>query len=107
MSNQVNDDISNLSHRMTTQLELAMNDLKNVKRNIKQINTIIKKDLKYNSERKIEYEEKYQYSENDQHSEEKNAEDEPPPAGFNGRQHNMTHNRWISSLRSPFDASFY
>ena len=107
MSNQVNDDISNLSHRMTTQLELAMNDLKNVKRTIKQINTIIKKDLKYNSERKIEYEEKYQYSENDQHSEEKNAEDEPPPAGFNGRQHNMTHNRWISSMRSPFDASFY
>ena len=103
----MSNDLTNLSYRMSTQLDLAMNDLKNVKRNIKQINTIIKKDLKYNSERKIEYEEKYQYSENDQHSEEKNAEDEPPPAGFNGRQHNMTHNRWISSLRSPFDASFY
>tara|TARA_Y100000389_G_C17452880_1_gene516040 strand:- start:527 stop:877 length:351 start_codon:yes stop_codon:yes gene_type:complete len=116
----MSNDLTNLSYRMSTQLDLAMNDLKNVKRNIKQINTIIKKDLKYNSERKIEYEEKYQHSEeNYQHSEEnyqhtdnqhydnQHTEDDPPPAGFNGRQHNMTHNRWISSLRSPFDASFY
>ena len=104
----MSNDLTNLSYRMSTQLDLAMNDWKNVKRNIKQINAIIKKDLKYNSERKIEnYEEKYQHSENDQHSEEKNVEDEPLPAGFTGRQHNMTHNRWISSLRSPFDASFY
>ena len=108
----MSNDLTNLSYRMSTQLDLAMNDLKNVKRNIKQINTIIKKDLKYNSERKIEnYEEKYQHSEEkNQHSEEKNQhseEDETPAAGFNGRQHNMTHNRWISSLRSPFDASFY
>lgn len=105
----MSNDLTNLSYRMSTQLDLAMNDLKNVKRNIKQINTIIKKDLKYNSERKIEYEEKYQHADN-QDTEEKNQdteEDNQPPAGFNGRQHNMTHNRWISSLRSPFDASFY
>lgn len=104
MSNQVNDDISNLSHRMTTQLELAMNDLKNVKRNIKQINSIIKREPKNNSERKIDnYEEKYQIQE-----EEKNMEEEEiPAAGFVGRQHNMTHNRWISSLRHPFGMSYY
>ena len=102
MSNQVNNDISNLSHRMTTQLELAMNDLKNVKRNIKQINTIIKNDSKYNSERKINYEQKYQAPE------EENVEDEDiPAAGLVGRQHNMTHNRWISSLRHPFGMSYY
>jgi len=108
-------DIKNLSYRMTKQIDLAMNDLKNVKRNLKDMNTIIRKEVTYNSERKIEYEGKYQNSEesgqhneeNYQHTEEKNAEDESPPAGFNGRQHNMTHNRWISSLRSPFDASFY
>jgi len=97
-------DITNLSYRMSKQIDLAMNDLKNVKRNIKQINTIIKKDFKYNSERKIEnnYEEKYQEVE-----EKISEEPEIPAAGFTGRQHNMTHNRWISSLRSPFDASFY
>ena len=101
----MSNDITNLSYRMSKQIDLAMNDLKNFKRNIKQINTIIKKDLKYNPERKIEH-----YEEKDQTPEEKEDdkdEENVPAAGFIGRQHNMTHNRWISSLRGPFGLSFY
>ena len=100
-----NKDIENLSYRMTKQLDLALNDIKNVKKNIRQINTIIKKEINYGStERKIEnnYEEKYQ-------EEEEKIPEEPeiPAAGFTGRQHNMTHNRWISSLRNPYGFYFY
>jgi|SaaInlV_150m_DNA_5_1039734.scaffolds.fasta_scaffold52555_2 hypothetical protein len=103
---EINTDITNLSYRMTKQLDLAMNDLKNVKRNIKQMNTIIKKETRYNSERNIEnnYGEKYEdYGEK---IEEKIEEEmNIPAAGFAGTQHNMSHNRWMSSLRNPF--SYY
>jgi hypothetical protein len=88
----MSNDITNLSYRMTKQLDLAMNDLKNVKRNIKQMNSIIQKDN--NSERKIE-----------NNYEEKIEENDIPAAGFVGTQHNMSHNRWMSGLRNRF--SYY
>jgi len=88
----MSNDITNLSYRMTKQLDLAMNDLKNVKRNIKQMNSIIQKDN--NSERKIE-----------NNYEEKIEENDIPVAGFVGTQHNMSHNRWRSGLRNRF--SYY
>jgi hypothetical protein len=93
MSNTRND-LKNLSYRMTTQLNLAMNDLKNVKKNIKQINNIIK----HNSERKIEdLSEKNEIISNDEYK-----NDDPPRAGITTNQHNMSHNRWMSSLRNRF-----
>jgi hypothetical protein len=97
----MSNDITNLSYRMTKQLDLAMNDLKNVKRNIKQMNSIIQKDN--NSERKIEnnYEEKIE----ENNYEEKIEENDIPAAGFVGTQHNMSHNRWMSGLRNRF--SYY
>jgi len=76
----MSNDLKNLSYRMTNQLDLAMNDLKNVKKNIKQIKNIIK----LNYDRKID------------------EEKEEEAAGFIGRQHNMSHNRWISSLRNRY-----
>ena len=93
-------DLKNLSYRMTTQLNLAMNDLKNVKKNIKQINNIIK----HNSERKIEdfSEEKNEII---SHANYEYKSDDPPRAGITTNQHNMSHNRWIGSLRNRF--SYY
>jgi hypothetical protein len=102
MSNRTNEDISNLSYRMTKQLELAMNDLENVKKNIKEINTIIEKTPENVIERKIE--EREEKNNLDYHNEEKNQE--LPRAGVIGIHRNMSHNRWISSLRSPFSHYF-
>ncbi len=97
----MSNDITNLSYRMTKQLDLAMSDLKNVKRNIKQMNTIIKKETRYNSERENNYGGKYEDYE--EKIEEKIEEEmNIPAAGFAGTQHNMSHNRWMSSLRNRF-----
>ena len=102
-------DISRLSYRMSKQLDMALNDLKHVRENIDEINKIVYRESNNNSERKIEtYEEKHQQSEDNPNLEEKKIEEnEIVAAGFVGEQHNMTHNRWISSLRSPFGLSFY
>ena len=95
MNTELNTDLTNLSYRMTTQLNLAMNDLKNVKKNIKQINTIIKKG---NYERKIEdFSEENEIISNYEHK-----SDDPPIAGTTRNQHNMSHNRWIGSLRNRY-----
>ena len=106
MASLTEKDISNLSYRMTTQIDLAMNDLKNVKENIKHINSIInKKDF----ERKIEEtSEEKKSSENSiiTSYEHKIEEPETPRAGMIGHQRNMSHNRWVSSLRNPFSHYF-
>lgn len=114
MTSRTNEDISNLSYRMSKQLDLALNDLNNIKKNISEINTIVDNNSRYNSrnyyERKIEepVEEKSNISINT--NTEANYEhkiQDSPRAGFIGEQRNMTHNRWITSLRNPFSHYFY
>lgn len=115
MTSRTNEDISNLSYRMSKQLDLAMNDLNNIKKNISEINTIVDNHSRNNSrnyyERKIEepYEGKtnnIRIATNPETSYEHKVQ-ESPRAGFVGTQQNMSHNRWISSLRNPFSHYFY
>ena len=114
MTSRTNEDISNLSYRMSKQLDLAMNDLNNIKKNISEINTIVDSNRinisRNNYERKIEepVEGKTNINivTNNETSYEHKMQDSPR-AGFTGVQQNMSHNRWISSLRHPFPSYFY
>ena len=94
---------------MKQQINLAMNDIKNVKKNINEIEKIINRNRFNRSERIIEQNiDNHEYK-NEEHQETNNSDIsekiESPRAGISTNQHNMTHNRWISSLRNPF--SFY
>lgn len=112
MTTRTNEDISNLSYRMSKQLDLAMNDLNNIKKNISEINTIVDSNSRNNSrnnyERKIEepVEEKTNIIINTDTNYEYKMQD-TPRAGFVGVQQNMSHNRWRSSLRNPFAHYFH
>lgn len=105
----MSNDIKNISYRMKQQINLAMHDIKNVKKNINEIEKIIDRNRYNRSERIIEEKNNsYEYKNEEDH--ETNNSDisekiESPRAGISTNQHNMTHNRWISSLRNPF--SFY
>ena len=95
-------DLSRLSYRMSKQLDMALNDLKHVRENIDEINKIVYRESKYDSERKMEV---LSEQKNEIIQKEEKKEEEMPPAGSTREQHNMTHNRWISSLMNPF--SYY
>ena len=114
MTSRTNEDISNLSYRMSKQLDLAMNDLNNIKKNISEINTIVDSNYINNSrnnyERKIEESVEGKTNINIETNNETSYEhkmQDSPRAGFTGVQQNMSHNRWISSLRHPFPSYFY
>ena len=93
---------------MKQQINLAMNDIKNVKKNINEIEKIINRNRFNRSERIIEENiDNYEYKNEEQETNNNEISEkiESPRAGISTNQHNMTHNRWISSLRNPF--SFY
>ena len=118
MTSRTNEDISNLSYRMSKQLDLAMNDLNNIKKNISEINTIVdnnhinnsRNNSRNNYERKIEEPVEGKTNINivtDNETSYEHKMQDSPRAGFTGVQQNMSHNRWISSLRHPFPNYFY
>ena len=95
-------DLSRLSYRMSKQLDMALNDLNHVRENIDEINKIVHRESKYDSDRKMEV---LSEQKNEIIEREEKKEEDIPAAGSTRQQHNMTHNRWISSLRNPF--SYY